>query len=48
MAQSRIAGLFGIAPENVIPSPFLGGGFGCKGFISDPQIPRHHGGAPGE
>ena len=39
MAQSRIAGLFGIAPENVhIRSPFLGGGFGCKGFISGPQI----------
>ena len=29
MAQGRIAGLFGIAPENIhIRSPFLGGGFG--------------------
>jgi xanthine dehydrogenase YagR molybdenum-binding subunit len=39
LAQSRIAGLFGIPPENVhIRSPFLGGGFGCKGLISGPQI----------
>ena len=39
IAQSRIAGLFGIPPENVhIRSPFLGGGFGCKGLISGPQI----------
>jgi xanthine dehydrogenase YagR molybdenum-binding subunit len=39
MAQARIAGLFGIAPEKVhIRSPFLGGGFGCKGLISGPQI----------
>jgi xanthine dehydrogenase YagR molybdenum-binding subunit len=39
MAQSRIAGLFGIPPENIhIRSPFLGGGFGCKGLISGPQI----------
>ena len=39
MAQARIAGLFGIPPENIhIRSPFLGGGFGCKGFISGPQI----------
>ena len=39
MAQMRIAGLFGIAPENIhIRSPFLGGGFGSKGLISGPQI----------
>jgi xanthine dehydrogenase YagR molybdenum-binding subunit len=39
LAQSRIAGLFGIPPGNVhIRSPFLGGGFGCKGLISGPQI----------
>jgi xanthine dehydrogenase YagR molybdenum-binding subunit len=39
LAQGRIAGLFGIPPENIrIRSPFLGGGFGCKGFIAGPQI----------
>ena len=39
MAQARIAGLFGIPPENIlIRSPFLGGGFGSKGLISGPQI----------
>ena len=39
MAQSRIAGLFGIDPGNVhIRSPFLGGGFGSKGMISAPQV----------
>jgi xanthine dehydrogenase YagR molybdenum-binding subunit len=39
MAQGRVAGLFGIAPENIhIRSPFLGGGFGSKGFISGPQV----------
>jgi xanthine dehydrogenase YagR molybdenum-binding subunit len=39
MAQGRIAGLFGIAPDKIhIRSPFLGGGFGSKGFISGPQI----------
>jgi xanthine dehydrogenase YagR molybdenum-binding subunit len=38
-AQERIAGLFGIPPENIlIRSPFLGGGFGSKGMISGPQI----------
>jgi xanthine dehydrogenase YagR molybdenum-binding subunit len=31
MAQGRIAGLFGIAPDNIhIRSPFLGGGFGSR------------------
>ncbi|PZW46728.1 xanthine dehydrogenase YagR molybdenum-binding subunit [Humitalea rosea] len=39
MAQARIAGLFGIPPENIhIRSPFLGGGFGSKGMISGPQV----------
>ncbi len=39
MAQGCLAGLFGIAPENIhIRSPFLGGGFGCKGMISGPQV----------
>src|SRR6266446_1143177 len=39
LAQGRIAGLFGISPEKIhIRSPFLGGGFGSKGFISGPQI----------
>ncbi|KQT44578.1 dehydrogenase [Aureimonas sp. Leaf454] len=39
MAQHRIAGLFGIAPGDIhIKSPFLGGGFGSKGFPAGPQI----------
>ena len=39
LAQGRLAGLFGIPPENIhIRSPFLGGGFGCKGLISGPQV----------
>jgi xanthine dehydrogenase YagR molybdenum-binding subunit len=39
MAQGRIAGLFGISPQNIhIRSPFLGGGFGSKGLMSGPQI----------
>ncbi len=39
LTQRRIAGLFGLAPENIhIRSPFLGGGFGCKGFITGPQV----------
>src|SRR5882672_934917 len=39
MAQARIAGLFGIPPGNIhIRSPFLGGGFGSKGFLTGPQI----------
>jgi xanthine dehydrogenase YagR molybdenum-binding subunit len=39
MAQGRLAGLFGIAPEKIhIRSPFLGGGFGSKGLISGPQV----------
>jgi xanthine dehydrogenase YagR molybdenum-binding subunit len=39
MAQGRLAGLFGMAPDKIhIRSPFLGGGFGCKGLISGPQV----------
>jgi xanthine dehydrogenase YagR molybdenum-binding subunit len=39
MAQARLAGLFGIRPENIhIRSPFLGGGFGGKGMIAGPQV----------
>jgi xanthine dehydrogenase YagR molybdenum-binding subunit len=39
MAQMRLAGLFGIPPENIhIRSPFLGGGFGSKGLMSGPQV----------
>jgi len=38
-AVGRIAGLFGIPPENIlIRSPFLGGGFGSKGMVSGPQV----------
>jgi xanthine dehydrogenase YagR molybdenum-binding subunit len=39
IAQGRLAGLFGIAPEKIhIRSPFLGGGFGSKGLMSGPQV----------
>jgi xanthine dehydrogenase YagR molybdenum-binding subunit len=39
MAQGRVAELFGISPDKIyIRSPFLGGGFGCKGFIAGPQV----------
>src|SRR6202047_4232272 len=39
MAPGRIAGIFGISPDNIhIRSPFLGGGFGSKGMISGPQV----------
>jgi xanthine dehydrogenase YagR molybdenum-binding subunit len=39
LAQARLAGVFGIPPEQIhIRSPFLGGGFGCKGLISGPQV----------
>ena len=39
MARMRLAGLFGVSPEGIhIRSPFLGGGFGCKGLISGPQV----------
>jgi xanthine dehydrogenase YagR molybdenum-binding subunit len=39
LAQGRLAGLFGIAPNKIhIRSPFLGGGFGSKGMISGPQV----------
>src|ERR1019366_7758388 len=39
MAQGSLAGLFGISPGKIhIRSPFLGGGFGSKGFIAGPQV----------
>ena len=39
MAVGRLAGIFGISPDRIhIRSPFLGGGFGCKGFIAGPQV----------
>ena len=39
LAQQRIGGLFGVAPEGIhIRSPFLGGGFGSKGLVSGPQV----------
>ena len=35
----RVAGLLGIdAADVTVRSPFLGGGFGCKAFITGPQI----------
>jgi xanthine dehydrogenase YagR molybdenum-binding subunit len=38
-AKGRLAGLFGLSPDDIhIRSPFLGGGFGCKGLISGPQV----------
>ena len=51
MAVGRVAGLFGIPPENIhIRSPFLGGGFGSKGMPAGPQmlgiIAARHAGAP--
>jgi xanthine dehydrogenase YagR molybdenum-binding subunit len=39
IAQMRLSGLLGIAPEKIlIRSPYLGGGFGCKGLIMGPQV----------
>ena len=39
IARGRAAGLLGISPEQIhIRSPFLGGGFGGKGFVSGPQL----------
>ena len=39
MALMRLSALFGISPEKIlIRSPYLGGGFGCKGFIQGPQV----------
>jgi len=39
IAQGRLAGLLGLAPDKIhIRSPFLGGGFGSKGLMSGPQI----------
>jgi xanthine dehydrogenase YagR molybdenum-binding subunit len=38
-AQGRIAELFGMSPADIhVRSPFLGGGFGCKGLIAGPQV----------
>ncbi|GDY30121.1 xanthine dehydrogenase family protein molybdopterin-binding subunit [Gandjariella thermophila] len=38
-AQAALAALFGVPPENVrVFCPFVGGGFGCKGFVW-PHIP---------
>lgn len=37
--QARVAGLLGIDPADItVRSPFLGGGFGCKAFITGPQV----------
>ena len=37
--QARIAQLFGMDPADIlIRSPYLGGGFGSKAFVKDPQI----------
>ena len=48
MAQGRIAGLFGIPPENIhIRSPFLGGGFGSQGADLGAAGARHPGGQAG-
>ncbi|WP_345820779.1 xanthine dehydrogenase family protein molybdopterin-binding subunit [Methylobacterium fujisawaense] len=39
MSQARLAGLFGIRPEDIhIDSPYLGGGFGSKGVPAGPQV----------
>ncbi len=39
MAQMRLSALLGIEPDDIlIRSPFLGGGFGCKGIISGPMV----------
>ncbi|MES1924184.1 xanthine dehydrogenase family protein molybdopterin-binding subunit [Salinisphaera sp. T31B1] len=39
IARGRLAGLFGIDADDIlIRSPFLGGGFGCKGAMMSPQV----------
>lgn len=39
MAKGRLAGLLGMPEANIhIKSPFLGGGFGCKGMLAGPQV----------
>jgi xanthine dehydrogenase YagR molybdenum-binding subunit len=39
MGRARLAGLLGLPPGNIhIRSPFLGGGFGSKGFPIGPQV----------
>jgi xanthine dehydrogenase YagR molybdenum-binding subunit len=39
VAQQTLAALFGIAAEQVrVVCPFVGGGFGCKGYVWPPQV----------
>jgi xanthine dehydrogenase YagR molybdenum-binding subunit len=39
ITRMRLSALLGIAPDKIlIRSPYLGGGFGCKGFINGPQV----------
>ena len=39
MSQTRLAGLFGVSPDDIhIESPYLGGGFGSKGVPAGPQV----------
>jgi len=39
MAKGRLAGLFGMAPEDIfIRSPYLGGGFGGKALMAGPLV----------
>jgi xanthine dehydrogenase YagR molybdenum-binding subunit len=39
IAQQTLAALFGIPPEQVrVVCPFVGGGFGCKGYVWPPQV----------
>ncbi|GAB3674178.1 xanthine dehydrogenase family protein molybdopterin-binding subunit [Salinisphaera aquimarina] len=39
IARGRLAGLFGIDADDIfIRSPYLGGGFGCKGAMMSPQV----------
>ena len=42
MAQGRLAGLFGMQPQDIlIRSPFLGGGFGSKAIMTGAAGARH-------
>lgn len=39
MVRQRMAGLFGVSPDNItIRSPFIGGGFGSKGPVLTPAV----------
>ncbi len=39
MTQMRLSALFGIAPGNIlVRSPYIGGGFGCKGLLMGPPV----------